>query len=188
MNRATKLFIGCSMAALVAGLSGCDTAPKTQEDKSALTAQASGALQAFKSTDSTLDTLLGKSVGYAIFPSVGKAGFIAGGAFGRGEVYEHGRMIGWADISQGTVGLQIGAQTFDQLIIFMTQESLNQFKSNQFTFAANASAVAIKPGAASTADYSKGVVAFVKPTGGAMAEASIGGQRFTFQAVGSGSY
>jgi lipid-binding SYLF domain-containing protein len=182
------MFAGMKVAgiAVVCGaacaLSACDTAPKNEADKNALTAQGSGALSAFENTDSTLNTLVGKSVGYAIFPSVGKAGFIAGGAYGRGTVYEGGRMIGWADISQGTVGLQIGAQSYDELIIFLTQDQLNKFKSNEFAFSANASAVAIKPGVASAADTSKGVVVFVKPTGGAMAEASIGGQRFTFQA------
>ena len=179
----TKKFAGLMVICAGAfGLSACDTAPKSTEDKTALTAQAEGALGTFKATDSTLNALLAKSVGYAIFPSVGKAGFIAGGAFGRGEVFEGGRMIGWADISQGTVGLQVGAQSYDELVIFMTQDTLNKFKQNQFTFSANVSAVAIKPGVAGAADVSKGVVVFVRPTGGAMAEASVGGQKFNFQA------
>ena len=105
------------MCVAAAGLSACDTAPKNQADKTALTAQGSGALTAFENSDSTLNTLIGKSVGYAIFPSVGKAGFGVGGAYGRGTVYERNMMIGWADISQGTVGLQVGAQSYDELII-----------------------------------------------------------------------
>jgi hypothetical protein len=36
-----------------------------------------------------------------------------------------------------------------------------------------------KAGAAGSTDQSKGVVVFVRPRGGAMAEASVGGQRLT---------
>lgn len=167
---------------IAVGLAGCDTAPKNESGREALTAEAGGAFRSFKASDPSLGALLDKSVGYAIFPSVGKAGFIAGAAYGRGEVYERGSMIGWADISQGTIGLQIGAQSYDELVIFLTQENLDKFKKNQFAFSANLSAVAIKPGVAGAADTSKGVVVFVQPKGGVMAEASVGGQRFTFQA------
>lgn len=178
-----NLALVCVVAGgtIAVGLAGCDTAPKSESGKEALTAEATGAFRSFKASDPSLDALLAKSVGYAIFPSVGKAGFIAGGAYGRGEVYEHGSMIGWADISQGTIGLQIGAQTYDELIIFLTQENLDKFKKNEFAFSANLSAVAIKPGVAGAADTSKGVVVFVQPKGGVMAEASVGGQRFTFE-------
>ena len=40
--------------------------------------------------------------------------------------------------------------------------------------------MAIKAGAASAADYSKGVIVFTQVKGGLMAEASVGGQRFTY--------
>ncbi len=96
-------------------------------------------------------------------------------------MYEHGAFAGWADVTQGTVGLQIGAQSYDELIIFMTQSELDRFKRNEFAFSANLSAVAIKPGVAGAADTSKGVVVFVHPNGGVMAEASVGGQRFTYK-------
>ena len=53
---------------------------------------------------------IAKSVGYAVFPEVGKAGFIAGASYGNGEVFEGGRKIGYADITQGSFGLQAGAR------------------------------------------------------------------------------
>jgi hypothetical protein len=40
--------------------------------------------------------------------------------------------------------------------------------------------VAIKAGAAATAKYENGVAVFTMPKGGLMAEASVGGQQFTF--------
>jgi lipid-binding SYLF domain-containing protein len=145
---------------------------------------ASAALSAFKNEDPSLQDLLNRSVGYAVFPEVGKAGFIAGGSYGQGEVFAGGTKIGYADITQATFGLQAGAQTFGELVVFMRPEDLQTFKDNKFSLTGNVSAVAIKPGAARSGDASQGVLVFVRTTGGLMAEASVGGQRFRFEPLG----
>lgn len=184
-SKASRVIVAFAGSALVVGsavLSGCETAPKTAGDRATLSSEVSSSLSAFRNADPTLNDLLSRSVGYAVFPDIGKAGFIAGGAYGRGEVYEGGRMIGYADVSKGSIGLQAGAQTFAELVIFMRQEQLDEFKRGDFAFSADASAVAIKAGAAGAADYSKGVIVFTQPKGGLMAEASVGGQQFTFVA------
>jgi lipid-binding SYLF domain-containing protein len=180
MNRA---FIASLLLSAVATISACTTAPTSQAGRQALTAESQATVSAFTSADSSLRELLDKSIGYAVFPDVGKAGFIAGGAYGKGEVYERGQLIGYADIAQGTLGLQAGAQSFDELILFLDQSQLDKFRANQFAFSANLSAVVLQAGAAGAADHSKGVVVFVKPRGGLMAEASVGGQQFTFRTV-----
>lgn len=166
-------------------IAGCSTAPKSDQDRQALSSETRGTLDSMEAIDPTLRQLRSQSVGYAVFPNIGKAGFIGGGAYGRGEVFERGRMVGYADITQGTVGLQAGAQSYDELIVFLTQDQLDRFKRNQFAFSGNLSAVALSAGAAGAADHSKGVVVFIRSRGGLMAEASVGGQQFTFQPVGS---
>jgi len=178
MNHSPKL-IAC-LSVCVIGLIGCSTTPETHEDKTALASSSVAAMDGFKAADPSLQELLSKAEGWAIFPEVGKAGFIVGGSYGRGEVFDDGAKIGYADIKQGTLGLQIGAQTFSELVIFMQQDDLNRFKQGEFTLNANLSAVAIKPGVAATSDTSKGVIVFVKTSGGLMAEASVGGQVFRF--------
>ena len=50
-------------------------------------------------------------------PSVGKAALVVGGAYGRGEVFEEGRMIGHATIAQLTLGVQRGGDAFSELIV-----------------------------------------------------------------------
>ncbi len=179
MTRTLSILIAAGGLSL--GLVGCSTEPKSEADKETLSKETSATLTAFKNDDPSLQQVLSKSVGYAVFPEVGKAGLGIGGAYGRGEVFERGRKIGYADLTKGTIGLQIGAQTFDELVIFLNQEELDDFKGGEFALSADASAVAIKSGAAASADYSKGVVVFVRTTGGLMAEASVGGQRFTFK-------
>lgn len=128
---------------------------------------------------------MANAAGYAIFPDAGKGGLVVGGGFGHGTVYQNGMMIGYATITQATVGAQIGGQEFAQLMVFQTQQALDRFKNNEFQFAADASAVAASSGAAAAAQPKDGVLTFIKPKAGLMAGAVIGGQKFKFDPTGS---
>lgn len=187
MNVSPRRALTLTALALIAaaGLPGCggSSAPKTEQDRQNLSADSQNALQRFRNEDPSLGDRIGRAYGYAIFPDVGKGGLIAGGAYGRGEVYEQGRMVGFCDLTQATIGLQAGGQTYSQLILFEDKAAMDRFKSGKLAFSANASAVAVKSGAAAAARYSDGVLVFVMTRGGLMAEASLGGQQFTFQPV-----
>ncbi len=179
MKKSNAIFMSLLSALLI--LSACATAPKTQAKREDLKGDATKALAEMKADDPSLGAFLNGSHAYVIFPHVGKAGAIVGGSYGRGIVYEKGAPIGYADISQATVGLQAGGQTFMELLAFESAKDLARFTDGQLALTANASAVILKSGAAESAKYSEGVAVFVKPIGGAMVEASVGGQRFTFE-------
>jgi lipid-binding SYLF domain-containing protein len=168
---------------VVAGLLGsCATAPTSREDKAALIADAAARLKQMNADDPALGALVRRSHGYSMFPSVGKGGLVVGGAYGRGVVYERGQHIGYSDVTQGSVGLQAGGQSFSELLLFENKAALDRFKEGQFGFAADASAVVLKSGVATNADFVNGVAVVIQPIGGAMLEAAIGGQQFTYQA------
>lgn len=135
----------------------------------------------FKATDPSIDKFFKTSTGYAVFGRVGKAGFIVGGGAGDGELFEKGKVVGYVHVGMGSVGLQIGVQEFSQIVFFKDPAALARFKQNKFEFSANVSAVIVKTGGADAADYREGVAVFVKPTGGAMAEASLGTQKFNYK-------
>ena len=118
--------------------------------------------------------------GYAVFPNIGKLGIGFGGARGTGEVFEDGKVIGSAILTQLTVGFQLGAQTYSQIIFFQNQRDLDRFTDGNFEFGASASAALITEGANASADYSNGVAVMTFSKGGLMYEVSIGGQKFTF--------
>ena len=118
--------------------------------------------------------------GYAVFPNIGKAGFGIGGARGNGEVFENGKVIGSTTLTQLSLGFQLGAQAFSQIIFFQDSEDLNRFTDGNFEFGASASAALITEGANASADYSNGVAVMTFSKGGLMYEASIGGQKFSF--------
>ena len=79
--------------------------------------------------------------GYAVFPTIGKGGVGIGGAYGEGHVYEKGKYIGNASMTQLTVGFQLGGQAYSEIIFFQNQAALKNFTSGNFEFGAEASAV-----------------------------------------------
>jgi len=134
----------------------------------------------FIQTDALLSKLFEGAAGYVIFPNVGKGAVGVGGASGNGIVYEKGKMIGKAKMSQVSVGFQFGGQAYRELIFFENQETLDRFKKNKVEFSAQASAVAATAGASANAKYSDGVMIYTQQKGGLMYEASVGGQKFKF--------
>jgi lipid-binding SYLF domain-containing protein len=168
------------LTALFIGSVGCSTVPVNETEREKLRTEVDSTLAKMTAEDASLRRLLDRSAGYAVFPAVGKGGFIAGAAYGKGHVFANDRWIGYSDITQGTVGLQAGGQTYDELIVFKDKAALNRFKTGQFALAAGYSAVALKANVADQANFSDGVVVFVRPEGGAMVDASIGGQKFSF--------
>ena len=178
-----RFTTGLALLTVVAGLLGsCATAPASREDKAALVGAATTRWQQMRQEDPALGALVQRSYGYALFPDVGKAGLGVGGAYGRGVVYERGQHIGYSDLTQGTVGVQVGGQSFSELLVFESKAALDRFKAGQFGFAAGASAVVLKSGVATTLNFVDGVAVVVQPIGGVMVEAAIGGQQFTYQA------
>ena len=135
----------------------------------------------FKRADPDMDAFFKNAYGYAIFPEITKGGFVVGGAGGDGTVFEQGAGVGSSEMSQVTVGLLAGGQTYSEAIFFKDQAALDNFKKGNFEFAAEASAVAVKTGASKTADYAHGVAIFTMAKGGLMFEASVGGQKFTYE-------
>ena len=163
-------------------IAACSTAPKTTAGKSAIQAKAAATIARFKSTDSSMaKTFFSSSKGYAVFPTVGKGGIGIGGAYGKGVLYQGGQAIGYCDLSQASIGFQLGGQTYSEIIFFDNAQSLNNFKSGALEFAAQASAVAAASDASANADYDHGVAVFTHAGKGLMYEASIGGQKFTYQ-------
>jgi lipid-binding SYLF domain-containing protein len=116
-----------------------------------------------------------------VFPSVKKGAAGIGAARGKGVLFEGGEAVGRSTLSQGTIGAQLGGQTYREIIFFQDGHDVEQFKGGDFEFSAQASAVAATKGAAANADYDEGVAVFTMARGGLMFEASVGGQKFTYR-------
>ena len=142
-----------------------------------------------------------KAYGYAVFPTIGKGGVGIGGAYGKGQVYAHDKYVGDTSMTQITVGAQLGGEAYSQIIFFQNEDAFKEFTSGNFEFGAQAQAVAITAGASASAGttgagagasgtssaaataggYHKGMAVFTVAKGGLMYEASIGGQKFSYE-------
>jgi lipid-binding SYLF domain-containing protein len=175
-----------ALAATAVVLVGCGSTPNvgSTQDREFLHADSRASLVEFRAKDSSLESLLNKAHAYAIFPEVVAGAVLLGGAHGNGEVFKGGKLIGYTDVSQGSVGAQLGGQKFAELVVFQNESALVSFQQSTYEFDARASAVAAANGAAATADYSHGVIVFTMPEGGLMAQASLGVQKFRYVPVG----
>lgn len=135
----------------------------------------------FLKDDPGMAKLFNDSYGYIILPNVGKGGLGVGAASGNGVAFEKGKMIGFANMIQVTVGLQAGGQAYSEVVFFEDKDSFERFKANKVEMAAQVSAVAAASGASADAKYVDGVAVFTRTKGGLMYEASVGGQQFKFR-------
>lgn len=176
-------FLALTAATVFASLgAACSTAPSSAADRGAIQDESSNTVARARKTDASLAALMDKSAGYAVFPTVGKGAVGVGGAYGRGTLYEGGKFVGYCDLSQGSIGFQLGGQAYSEILVFEDQAAVDRFKRGELKFAAQATAVALKSGAGANAKFADGVAVFTMNESGLMYEASIGGQNFTYQA------
>ncbi len=178
MTDKSRIFLGSLIVVLVSALAGCATLPS--EDLIVREAEAS--LVRALERDPGIQAWLDNAYGYAVYPEITKGGLWVGGGFGHGVVYEEGELIGRTTVSQATIGAQIGVQSYSQLIFFADETALRTFQRGNYEFSAQATAVAVATGVARTTSYESGVAVFIDTRSGLMAEASIGGQKFTYEA------
>jgi len=154
-------------------------------------------------TDAGIPNMFETAHGYALFPTIGKAGFIVGGAYGKGRVFQGGMHVGDTSMTQASIGFQIGGKGYSQVIFFQDKRALDEFTGGNFEFGAEAQATALTAAATATANtagnrasasggknnadvasggYNKGMATYVITKGGLMAEASVAGQKFSYTA------
>lgn len=141
--------------------------------------------------------MMAEAYGYAVLPTIGKAGMGIGGAGGKGCVFAGGEHTGDVSMGQVTIGWQLGGQAYSELILFRSKDIYEEFTRGEFEFGADATAVALTYGAqagastqgasASAGDtkgvgmWKRGMAVFTLAKGGLMYEASIGGQKYSFK-------
>jgi lipid-binding SYLF domain-containing protein len=145
----------------------------------------------------------GKSYGYAVFPTIGKAGLGIGGAHGEGRVFVGGKAVGRTKMTQLSFGWQAGAQGYSMIIFFEDKRAFDEFATGNFEFGAQVSGVVVTAGAqagagtggggagasagkrdaSTTGDYYKGMAPFIIIKGGLMYEAAIAGAKFSYKPI-----
>jgi lipid-binding SYLF domain-containing protein len=172
-----------SVGMLVAGCASPSTPSEASAKRREIDAAVDSALtQLYAKTPGSRE-LVAKSRGQLVFPNVLAAGFIVGAQTGNGALRSGGRTVGYYQTTSGSFGLQAGAESKAIIILFMTQDSYNQFvNSNGWTAGADASVTMVQVGAAGQVDTNSinaPVIGFVNTNGGLMANLSLAGTKVT---------
>ncbi len=149
----------------------------TEEDIAAATAS----LALAEEKDPSIRPVLDGAVGYAVYPSIGKAGFVIGGSSGRGVAYEGGQVVGGSRVSKLKLGLVAGVASYSQIVVYTTPESWELFKQGKFVAGADAGAVALKAGGAGSNTGTDGVIIFIYDQDGIMGDISVAGEKYSFE-------
>ncbi len=162
----------------IASYSSFASAGWNPEKKAEMASEAKEAIAEFKQDDSGITVYFDQAYGYAVYPTVGKAGFGIGGARGKGVLYENGAVTAVVTLSQLSIGFQWGGQAYSEFLFFQDTPTLTNFKQGNYELNAQASAVAVTAGASADAAFVNGMAIFTQAKGGLMYEAAVGGQKF----------
>ena len=175
----STLVASLALACPLITLAGCGSTPTTRDAADSKIEQANATLKTMIAKDPSAKEALDGAHGYVVFSTVGSGALIVGGEGGGGIVFEGGRPWGTASLAKGSIGLQVGGESYSELIILTTEEAFDRFTSGEFTFSAEATATAVKAGAAAAAPVINGAKVLTMTKGGLMASAAVGGQDFS---------
>ena len=123
------------------------------------------------------------SKGMLVMPNVVKGAFIVGGEYGEGALRVGGKSVDYYNTVSGSIGLQIGGQSKDIILFFMTDEALKQFRASKGWEAGvdgNVALITIGAGErADTRSLKDPVVGFVFDAKGLIADISLKGAKFS---------
>lgn len=189
-----RRFIVLSSAVLASGglsLAGCtttsassDNSPEVNASKrQAIDADVDGTMSRLFTTINGSRELVDKARGILVFPSVISAGFWFGGQYGQGALRIGGQNSGYYSLTAASFGLQIGAQSKAIVMLFMTQDALDEFTRSQgWAAGVDATVAVLQVGANGNVDTSSAtspVEAFVMTNAGLMAGVSLEGTKIS---------
>ncbi len=163
------------LAAVIVLLAGLSGAARAQTEQQALVDRATLTVQEMFSGNNNSEArkLLKDAKAVMVCPRVFKAGFILGGQGGSCVLVGNGPQ-GWTSpafygMGSGSIGLQIGVQDSQLLLIVLTEKGLKALMDSQFKFGADASIAVATVGAgvggATTAAFHADIVAFSQTRG-----------------------
>ena len=138
------------------------------------------AIAAFRDRVPRTEMYFEQAYGYAIFPSVTRAGLGFGGAYGKGIVVEGDLAIGSTKYWQFTSGIQAGARNFSMIVFFKDKAALENYQANKTQFMGQSGIAIGTIGVAGTPAYNDGVAVVTLTRFGVMDEFTISGARFSY--------
>lgn len=121
-----RLNIYPLLALLVLGLAGSAwSASKIEID-----ARVKSAITALYAEEPAARELAGKASGLLVFPRVYKLGAGLGGEYGEGALMVNQQPVQYYRVTSASFGFQLGAQAKTEIVMFMTDNALKEFRQS----------------------------------------------------------
>ena len=179
----TMKFFSLALALVLTTLPVLIPGDASAASKGEINASVKASMDRFKSDVKGSSEYLKLAQGILVLPNITKAGFVVGGQYGVGALQIKGETVGYYNLAGASLGYQIGAEKFDLIILFITDEALKKFRSSEGWEAGADADVAIvdvgKEFSAETLRSQSSVLGFVFDQKGLMAGVSIKGAKFS---------
>ena len=127
--------------------------------------------------------LASKAAGVLVFPTVMKAGFFVGGDYGEGALQVAGKTVDYYSTAAISFGLQLGAQSRSEVVLFMDKDALENFRLHDgWAAGIDGSVAVIESGAGkaiNTETAKEPIIAFIFSNKGLMGNLSLEGSKFS---------
>jgi len=141
------------------------------------------ALDRFKNEVSGANEFLANAKGVLVIPNVIRVGFVLGGEYGEGALLVDGKTVDYYSLAAGSLGLQIGAQSKNIVIVFMDENALMKFRDSLgWRAGIDGSIALVDQGAGASVDTGNlqhPIVGFIFGVKGLMVNLSLEGSKFT---------
>jgi lipid-binding SYLF domain-containing protein len=180
---ATLVIVGLALTRVPTMMTEAVAAESDAATRHEIDAHVSETLSRLFETVKGSKELVAKADGVLVFPSVIKAGFIAGGEYGKGALRVAGKSVGYYSTAAGSFGLQAGAQSKAVIFLFMTHDALNSFRNSKgWSVGGEGSVALLKVGANGEIDTTTAtapVEAIVLTNAGLMGDVSLAGTKIS---------
>ncbi len=140
-------------------------------------------LSLFKKRVKGANAYMKAAKGVLVMPSITKAAFIVGGQYGTGALRVAGKTADYYSLAAGSLGYQIGAEKYDMVVLFMTDQALKKFRSSEgWEAGVDGEITLVDVGAAGSIETLRSqhpIVGFVFDQKGLMAGVSVKGAKFS---------
>jgi len=141
------------------------------------------ALKNFQKQTAAGHALSKKASGMLVFPSVIKAGIGIGGEYGEGALLVRGKTVAYYNIAAASIGFQLGAQARSQIVLFMNDKVLDEFRKSEGWKAGVDGSVALATlgagGAVDTETAKQPIIGFIFSNKGLMYNLTFEGSKIT---------
>ena len=153
------------------------------DNKGEIDTSVSQALTKFYAQNPKHQELADRAAGILVFPRITKGGAGVAGEYGEGVLQVKGKTVDYYKITSASVGLTLGMASRSEIVMFMTQESLDKFKkSDGWKVGVDAAVAVMSLGAGGQYDtktMQQPILGFVFGEKGLIGDLSLEGSKIT---------